>query len=197
MHHFNRSNEQTVRTWIKLYICFWEKWRIFVIILHIIMWIYNPFHLSLCDQEFLWNLIEHIVLMNGVQYWPSRIKWIKNDLTLVKWPYIFCCHYKFLPCTFGVYFCVNLYICKLPLMHISVHTYAQCAAVSTHRSLMREPPQKDPPLIMRATCHGIWPRAAVLPPMMRLACSFSGTWTFPANSTTHINTFECINRNRM
>jgi hypothetical protein len=72
-----------------------------------------------------------------------------------------------------------------------VHTYAQCAAVRTHVELMREPPQNHPLSIMRATIHGTWPRAAGLPPVIRLACSFRDTWTFPAKSATHINTFQC------
>ena len=122
---------------------------------------------------------------------------IKNDSTLIKWLWIFCCHYKILPRPFGISFCVILYICKLPLMHISVHTYEQCAAVRTHRSLMREPPQNPEFSTLRATCHGNWPRYAILPPVIRLACSFRGTWTFPANSATHINTFQCSNRNSM
>ena len=114
-----------------------------------------------------------------------------NESTLIKWPYIFCCLYKTASCTFGIYFFVLVYVSvNYKLMHISVHTYAQCAAVRTHRLLIREPPQKDPPLIMRATCHGNWPRDARLPLVIRLACSLRDTWTFPektANTHKHIS----------
>ena len=110
-----------------------------------------------------------------------------------KLPYIFCWQFNFLPFPFVIYFCACRYILYLQSRHLAIYTYVQCAAVRTHRLLMREPIQKDAPLIMRATCHGNWPRYAGLQPVLRLACSFRGT--LPANSATHINTFQCGNKN--
>lgn len=54
---------------------------------------------------------------------------------------------------------------------VSSHLLKQWAAVRTHWSLMREPPQKWLPLRCRLTCHGQSPAAALLPPTIRL---FSG-----------------------
>jgi len=81
---------------------------------------------------------------------------------------------------------IFIYFYAFVSRRLVIYTYAQCAAVRTHWLLMREPPQKLLPLIIRSTCHGNWPRYAVWRLVIRYSCSFRGTWTFPVNSATHI-----------
>jgi hypothetical protein len=146
-----------------------KKWRMSVIILYIIMWIYNPFCLFLYDQEFWWDLIA-ICSIRYSDEWEVILTFknqVNQEWLNIKLPSIFCCHFKFLPRPFVIYFCACLCIHWLQSRRLIFYTHAQCAAVKTHSELMREPPQKYVPLIIRATCHGNWPRDAVLPPVVR------------------------------
>jgi hypothetical protein len=78
LHYFNPSSQHTVITLVKVYVCFSEKWRVFVITLYYKMWIYNPFSLFLCDQKFFMKS-GRICCMKYSEVWPSSIEWIKND----------------------------------------------------------------------------------------------------------------------
>jgi hypothetical protein len=62
---------------------------------------------------------------------------------------------------------------------IFIHTYKQCAAVRTHRELIREPPHKKELSILRAACHGNWQGAAIIPSGRMWYLSPSCTSAFP------------------
>lgn len=49
------------------------------------------------------------------------------------------------------------------------HLEKQCAAVRTHRSVMRLPPQKWLPFRWMLTCHGHSPSKASFPPTIRFS----------------------------
>lgn len=58
----------------------------------------------------------------------------------------------------------------VPVIVLDAYTYlhTQCAAVRSQRSFRMDAPQKCPPRRRRLTINGIWPRAALVPPTIRL-----------------------------